>query len=213
MVFDACQLASKIKDGKVKHLQEANKVIRRIKSEQVDLKLHNLGSGQLSLLVYTDASLGNLPGGGTQGGYIIFLANEKGKVIPICWNSKKIRRVVRSTLAGETLAMAEGIDVAIFVSTLFTELTKGTPAPDGLPLICVTDCKSLHDALKSTKQVGDKRLRLEISGIKELMEKNIVKEVKWQTSHTQLADCLTKRGASSAKLLQVLQEGKISLDF
>ena len=213
VVFDACQLASKINDGKVEHLQEANKVIRRIKSEQVDLKFHNLGSGQLSLLVYTDASLGNLLDGGTQGAYIIFLANEKGKVIPICWNSKKIRRVVRSTLAGETLAIAEGIDVAIFVSTLFTELTTGTPAPDGLPLICVTDCKSLHDALKSTKQVGEKRPRLEISGIKELMEKNIVKEVKWQTSHTQLADCLTKRGASSAKLLQVLQEGKISLDF
>ena len=103
-----------------------------------------------------DASFGNLPDGGTQGGYIIFLANEKGKVIPI-WNSKKIRRVVRSTLAGETLAMAEGIDMAIFVSTLLTELTRGTPATDGLPLICMTDCKSLHDALKSTKQVGEKR--------------------------------------------------------
>ena len=114
---------------------EANKVIRRIKSEQIDLKFHNLGSGQLSLLVYTNASLGNLPDGGTQGGYIIFLANEKGKAIPICWNS---RRVVRSTLAGETLAMAEGIDVAIFMSALFTELTTGTPATDGLPLISMT---------------------------------------------------------------------------
>ena len=45
------------------------------------------------------------------------------------------------------------------------------------------------------------------------MEKNIVKEVKWQISHTQLADCLMKRGASSAKPLQVIQEGKISLQF
>ena len=63
VVFDACQLASKIKDGKVEHLMEANKVIRRIKSEQVDLKFYNLGSGQLSLLVYTDVSLGNLPDG------------------------------------------------------------------------------------------------------------------------------------------------------
>ena len=109
--------------------------------------------------------------------------------------------------------MAEGIDVAIFVSTLFTVLTTGTPAPDGLPLICMTDCKSLHDALKTTKQVGEKRLRLEISGIKELMEKNIVEEVKWLTSHAQLADCLTTRGASLAKVLQALQERKISLDF
>ena len=61
VVFDAGQLASKIKDGKVGHLMEANKVIRRLKSEQVDLKFHNLGSGQLSLLVCTNASLGNLP--------------------------------------------------------------------------------------------------------------------------------------------------------
>ena len=43
VVFDACQLASKIKDRKVEHLMEANKVIRRIKSEQIDLKFHNLG--------------------------------------------------------------------------------------------------------------------------------------------------------------------------
>ena len=83
VVFDACQLASKIKDGKVEHLMEANKVIRRIKSEQIDLKFHSLGSGQLSLLVCTNASLGNLPDGGTQGGYIIFLPNDKGKVILI----------------------------------------------------------------------------------------------------------------------------------
>ena len=83
VVFDACQHASKIKDRKVEHLMEANKVIRRIKSEQIDLKFHNLGSGQLSLLVYTDVSLGNKPDGGTQDGYIIFLANEKGKVTPI----------------------------------------------------------------------------------------------------------------------------------
>ena len=83
VVFDACQLASKIKDGKVEYLMEANKVIRRIKSEQIDLQFHSLGSGQLSLLVCTNASLGNKPDGGTQGGYIIFLANKKGKVIPI----------------------------------------------------------------------------------------------------------------------------------
>ena len=36
----------------------------------------------MSLLIYTDVSLGNKPDGGTQDGYIIFLANEKGKVTP-----------------------------------------------------------------------------------------------------------------------------------
>lgn len=118
---------------------------------------------------------------------------------------------MRSTLAGETLAMAEGLDVAMFVATLFTEITTGKASTDGIPLVCLTDCKSLHDALKSTKQVTEKRLRLEISGIKDLMEKGIVKNVKWSDTHQQLADCLTKRGASSTLLLRTLEEGKITI--
>ena len=32
--------------------------------------------------------------------------------------SKRIRSIVRSTLAGETLALADGIDNAIFLATL-----------------------------------------------------------------------------------------------
>lgn len=59
--------------------------------------------------MYSDASLGNMPNGGSQGGFIILLAIQSGKFSPIWWNSKKIRRVVRSTLAAETLAMADGI--------------------------------------------------------------------------------------------------------
>ena len=163
-------------------------------------------------MVYTDASLGNLDDGGTQGGYIIFLANEEGDIVPICWSSKKVHRVVRSTLAGETLAMAEGIDEAIFIATLFMEITTGNATTDGLPIVCMTDCKSLHDALQSTKHVTEKRLRLEISGIKDLIEKRIVKEVKWSDTRRQLADCLTKKGASPTVLLKTLQEGKISLN-
>lgn len=51
-------------------------------------------------------------------GYQILLVDEEGRFSPICWNSKRIRRVVHCTLAGETLAMAEGIDMAIYLVNL-----------------------------------------------------------------------------------------------
>ncbi|XP_006815928.1 uncharacterized protein LOC102806126, partial [Saccoglossus kowalevskii] len=121
---------------------------------------------------------------------------ETGKFSPICWNSKKIRRVVRSTLAGETLAMTDGIDSAMFISTLYLELTGSDSRYTKLPLVCVTDCKSLYEAVKSTKLVSEKRLRIEVSGIRELIESNQVKEFIWSESKNRLADCLTKRGAS-----------------
>ena len=96
--------------------------------------------------------------------------------------------MVRSTLAGETLALAEGIDTAIFLATLYSELTTGTADPKTVPIICVTDNKSLCEAIKSTKHVSERRLRLEISHIKELISNNQIKNLVWSDTKHQLAD-------------------------
>jgi len=208
VMFDTCILASSIKNATVQSIHEVNKVIRRLKSEKVTLKFQHLNNNNdLSLVVFSDASLGNLPDGGTQGGTFIALMGKTGKFCPLFWQSKKIRRVVRSTLAGETLAMSDGIDNAMFLTTLYSELITGRVNPNKLPLICVTDNHSLFDALKSTKQVTEKRLRLEMSSIKELLQTKNIKEVCWSDAKSQLADCLTKKGASPLVLLKALDEG------
>lgn len=93
-----------------------------------------------------------------------------------------------------------------FLSTLFSELNAGCTASP-VPIICVTDNFSLVDALKSTKFVAEKRLRLEISSIKELIQTKRVDQVLWSETKDQLADCLTKKGASSTSLLRALYEG------
>ena len=100
------------------------------------------------------------------------------------------------------------MDNAVFLATLFSELTTGSAALNVLPVVCVTDNHSLFDALKSTKQVTEKRLRLEISSIKELINNKVIKEVRWSDTKSQLADCLTKKGASALMLLKALSEGQ-----
>lgn len=142
-----------------------------------------------------------------RGGTLIGLVGEGGKFSPLCWQSKRIRHVVRSTLAGEALALSDGIDNAIFLATLFSELTTGNVELNAPLLVCVTDNHSLFESLKSTKQVTEKRLRLEISSIKELIQSKRIKKVLWLDSKTQIADCLTKKGASALVLLKVLSEG------
>lgn len=208
VMFDSCCLASNLKNATVQSIHDANKVIRKLKAEKVTLKFQHLGNNDaLNLTVFSDASLGNLPDGGTQGGTLITLMGERGKFSPLCWQSKRIRRVVRSTLAGETLAMSDGIDNALFLATLFSELTTGTAELNAPSLVCVTDNHSLYDALKSTKQVTEKRLRLDISGIKELVHSEKIKKVLWSVTKAQLADCLTKKGASPLVLLKAFSEG------
>ncbi|CAB4022652.1 Hypothetical predicted protein [Paramuricea clavata] len=148
-----------------------------------------------------------MPNGGSQGGYLVLLVGESGRFSPIWWNSKKIRRVVRSTLAAETLALAEGIDNSIFLCTLLAELMYGKPYPTMFPIECYTDCNSLYEALKSVKSVSEKRLRLDISSIKELIEAKQITSVNWCSTNRQLADSLTKKGASPKVLRNALETG------
>ena len=107
--------------------------------------------------VYSDSSLGNLQSSNTQGGYFICMQSGDNSVTPLSWSSKKLRRVVRSSLAGETLAMADAMDNAIFSASLYTELMTGSVHPERLHISLVTDCHSLHDNLTSNKAVSEKR--------------------------------------------------------
>lgn len=208
VIFEASYLASSLKTATVQTLIDANKVIKNLKSENVSLKFQYLGpNDNVKLLMFSDSSLGNLPDGGTQGGHFIALVGENGIISPLTWTSKRTRRIVRSTLAAETLAMVDGIDNAIYLASLYTELMTEKANPISLQIICITDCHSLLDAIMSTKQTNEKRLRLEISGIKELINNCQIVAVKWIETKSQLADCLTKKGASPLNLLRALETG------
>ena len=208
ILFDTCDLASRIKNGIVKDMLDVNKVIKRAMSEKMTLIYRPLQ--EPDLLVYSDSSLGNMVNGGTQGGYLIGLLGKDKRFSPLSWGSRRVRRVVRSTLAGETLAMADAVDNAVYISTLYSELMTGDPSDACVEISCLTDCKSLYEAVKSQKFVTEKRLRIEISGLKESLEKDVIHELKWISTKEQLADCLTKKGASSAKLMNVLESGSMA---
>ena len=78
----------------------------------------------------------------------------------ISWQSKRIKRVAKSSLTAETLASSEGVNSASYISTLFAEIMYGNTDNSKLPIEAYVDNKSLIDAWKSTKFVTDKRLRI-----------------------------------------------------
>ena len=72
--------------------------------------------------IYYNASFANLPGGGSQGGFIILLRGPVGSRCPIYWQTRKILRVVKSTLAAEALALLECAEAAVYVAAVMSEL-------------------------------------------------------------------------------------------
>ena len=140
--------------------------------------------------------------GSSQGGFIIFVGGICGKVIPIFWQSKKLNRVTKSPLASETLALSEAADAAFLLSKILQEVFNTSTFP---MIECFTDNASLTETLHTSNIVSDRRLRVDIHRLREMVAKQEI-SVHWIEGKEQIADCLTKRGASSNQLLEILQQ-------
>ena len=108
-------------------------------------------------------------------------------------------------MAAETLSLVDGCKTALYLLDLVTSISmlNEDSCPD---VITVTDNKSLFDAVHSTKLTLDRRLRLDISTVREMCERE---EVCLHWIETRRHDVLRKKGASSASLAAAFQNGKI----
>ena len=205
MAFESCQIANFGKSPDMKMLKEANKALRKLKSKKVRLKIPNVGDlAKVEILCFTDATHASLKCGSSQGAYIICLFGND-KVVPVVWQSKKISRVTKSPLASETLALSEGADAGYLLATQIKEIFL----LENLPQIrCVTDNKSLFETMQTSNLIKDLRLRVDIARLREMEEKGEI-SVSWIDGKNQIADCMTKSGASSNKLLDVLESSSI----
>lgn len=203
--FDVCELSSVFDKARVDDLMRANKVVKKIKSRTLTMKYPKLDDReQFTIECYSDASYGNLEGGGSQGGYFIFIVDSDGRRCPVSWQSRRVRRVVKSTLAAETLALLEAAEAGVFIATLLAEALS-RPVADFL-VNCLVDNRSLVDALYSTKAVDDKHLRINMAVLRDMLSRKDIHSVKWVRSAQQLANVLTKRGVCPAPLLSAISD-------
>ena len=118
---------------------------------------------------------------------------------PVEWQSKRIRRAAKSTLAAETIALVEALENAIYIKHLITEMLLKSSSH--IEVNCLTDNYSLYQTAHSTKSISDRRLRIELAIVREAIKTEQV-TLKWVNSKEQLADCMTKKGCDSQKLIQ-----------
>ena len=207
-MFDCCLLMGNAKSPNVSDFERANKVLQKVLSQEVKLRFPRLPCMEhLVFKVYSDASFGNLNGGGSQGGFVIFLCDaEVSKAIPLHWRSLRVKRVVKSTLAAETLALVDAAESCFWLQKLYEEMTETV----GSSIICYTDNESLYKTVYLTTSDTDKRLQIDISILREILSNGEISKVNWVNTKFQLADCLTKIGAPSDNLIATLMDGVLS---
>ena len=209
--YDVLELSCKLSHSKVEDLLLANKCLRKAKSLESFIQFSNLGDlRKCKMVVYSDASYANLPDGSSSAaGFVVFLCGDNGNSCPLYWESRKIRRVVKSTLAAETLAATEAVDMAYYIGNVLSQVIHNVEK-NIIPIELVVDNRSLHDNVYSTKNVSEKRLRIDLAVLKQMINEDEFKVI-WTESKYQLADILTKKGVNSFKLMKVFENGSLDV--
>ena len=122
---------------------------------------------------------------------------------PVTWSSNRLRRVCNSSQQAEIMAANEGTKDLFYVVAMMEELT-GRKIPTKL----FTDNKNMFISITSTTAPTDKRTRVELASLREACMNGELGGIKHISSKQMLADCLTKRGAPSDRLLAIIQTGR-----
>ena len=102
-----------------------------------------------------------------------FPSDGNGNVLLLSWSSRRLKRVVKSTLAAGTLILVEAAETSFWLTRIINEILKAD-----VPIICHTDNHSLFETAYSNKAVEDKRLLVDIAIVCEMVQRKEA-SVKW----------------------------------
>ena len=208
--FDSCQLANSLKSEDSKVFSFANKIIRKVKSQSVILQFRkNFDLKSCYVATFCDASFANLANGGSQGSYVSLLVDGNGIYCPIAWQSRKIRRVVKSTLGAECLAALEATETSIYLANIIKDILNLSQC---VKTYIFCDNKNLVNSVHSSTNIEDKRLIVDISALRDFLQQQELSDFVWVPTERQLANALTKQGASDELLLKVFND-KMTFKF
>lgn len=176
------------------------------------IRIRSIDPHKIRFMSFSDAAFATREKAHSQKGCLILATSDEidsqrsAPVSPLVWFSKKINRVVSSTLASETYALSGALDLLSWTRLHWAWLcdpqTKWKTPDETLaqlpPAFAVVDCKSLFDLLQKTSvpQCTEYRTMLEALVIKDRLRENVL--VKWVHSAAQMADSLTKDMDTSA---------------
>ena len=209
--------------GRVSHVQLYNKPLREMKERRVCLRFpSNVAIEDWRIVCISDSGWGTRSSGESQGGYILCLAHKsilERKRAPcwiIDWASKKLRRMVRSSVAAETLAGQNGLDAIESLQALLSELLHGKSPKEfreskpSVPSALVIDSKGFYDAVTrsccSQSISVERRLTIDYAIARETMTNQWILAY-WVNNLRMAADALTKLKGDTRPLFEILEGG------
>ncbi|CAE7255000.1 RE2 [Symbiodinium sp. CCMP2592] len=125
------------------------------------------------------------------------------------WRSHACDRVCRSTFGAETMGCIEGFELGQYVRAMIDSFLTGKITRDAgknIPMLGVTDCRSLYDHMHRDglpRTPSDRRLAIDIACLRQTLKEETPDcddaraPLVWVPTHLQRADILTKPKVAS----------------
>ena len=118
--------------------------------------------------------------------------------------------MVRSTIAAECLAAIQAAESSYLLACTLKDIL-GERCQDIKTIICC-DNRGLCDSVHASTTVEDKRLYIDICVLRDMIKNKEIGEFRWVPTDMQISNALTKQGASTYSLIQLLNN-KLRFDF
>lgn len=210
IVFDHICLSTRIGKATIGDMKMALKIVKKLHASTTELRFTALGEvSNWVVEAFADAGYRSLPDKVSScGGQVVIVRDIKSNnACVLSWRGRKLKRIVTSSTAAETLALNEVISEVVFLQALLKEVMGEIAA--SIPSNIYTDSENVRKAVHSTATVDDPRLRTEISILQESLEKEEITQLVCIPGKYMIANCMTKRGASGKDLLEILNNGRM----
>ena len=206
---------------KVCTLLDANRVLREAQDHRtMTVTFQSIPCADVTFVSFGDASFASSKNLNSHQGVLVgattcdLEGNAEAPLSPLVWVSKRISRVVRSTLSAEAYAMSKSVDTLGWSRAMWGWINL--PNFDGTqprksfqrlqPALIITDCKSLYDlvtrtALQSCEEYGTTS---EVLLIRQRCEEHTI--FRWIPTSLMLADAL-KKGYEQRALSEGIHAG------
>ena len=208
VLYGVSALAQKVNEAKVKHVKEINRLVKVAQEERhagrAKVTHRPIDLSNPCIVTYFDASLGKEEGYKSQAGMVTFASD--GKVLEKMTNcnrveahSKKITRVVKSSLAAESASLSMAVDKHLYSRVLFQALMYGEGRIGAdwrkdltVEGYVVTDARALFDHITTTGSLpAERATMMDLLAAKEMIEQALF-TMRWVPTQHQFADHLTK---------------------
>jgi hypothetical protein len=153
----------------------------------VGLRFIPLDVSSLRLVLFTDASFGNADDLSSQLGFIVLLADGMNNANIIHYGSQKSKRVTRSVLAAEILALVYGWDNAFVIRHTLEEMFGKK-----VPVDAFVDSRTTFDCVAKQSATLEKRLAIDISALRQSYTLGELNCIGWIPGADNPADGLTR---------------------